>query len=147
MTGWWSARTLRERALLGGAAAAILAALFLQFLFFPAFRAREDAAQDLTRATGTVALLNRMPGQTAAGAAPSAPLIAQWAAEAGLELRAVGGEGAFAYQAVSQSPEALFRWIARVESETGLRVWQADVRSGIGGGVDAAVIFSSGAMP
>jgi type II secretory pathway component PulM len=153
MMSVWSARSAREKLLLGAAAAVVILAGLIQFLLIPAVQRRADAEVRVGEAASTLLRLERLrtAGVTQAPAAPRANAAASAAAlasEAGL-VAAIAPEGAPALSFIfpSADPQQVFGWIAQVETSLGLRVRSAELTAAEPGRVSAAITFADAGGP
>lgn len=148
MMSMWSARSAREKLLLGAAAAVLMLAGLVQFLLIPAVQRRADAEVRVAEAASTLLRLERLhaAGVTQAPATPGANAAASaaaMAAEAGL-VASIAPEGAPALSFVfpSADPQQVFGWIAQVETSLGLKVQSADLTVAEPGRVNASITFA-----
>lgn len=153
MMSMWSARSAREKLLLGVAAAVLMLAGLVQFLLIPAVQRRADAEVRVAEAASTLLRLERLraAGVTQAPAAPganAAASVAALAAEAGL-VPAIASEGAPALSFVfpSADPQQVFGWVARVETSLGLKVQSAELTAAEPGRVNASITFADAGVP
>ena len=149
----WSARSAREKLLLGAAGAFVMVAGLVQFLLIPAVQRRADAEVRVAEAASTLLRLERLraAGVTQTPAAPTANAgasAAALAAEAGL-VAAIAPNGAPALSFIfpSADPQQVFGWIAQVETRLGLTVQSAELTAAEPGRVSAAITFTDAGVP
>lgn len=153
MMSVWSARSAREKLLLGAAGAFVMVAGLVQFLLIPAVQRRAGAEVRVAEAASTLLRLERLraAGVTQAPAAPTANAgasAAALAAEAGLAAAiAPNGAPALSFIFPSADPQQVFGWIAQVETRLGLKVQSAELTAAEPGRVSAAITFSDASMP
>lgn len=129
MTGWWEARTPRERLILGVAAALLIVTVYWLGLLRPlqaAARAAElrsvaaiREAQALEAAAGRLAAPTAQPNSQGI----RAPVL-ELAAAAGLTLSRLSpeGDGGLTVSVEPAPSGAVFGWIARLAQERGIDV-------------------------
>lgn len=153
MMSVWSARSAREKLLLGAAGAFVMVAGLVQFLLIPAVQRRADAEIRVAEAASTLLRLERLraAGVTQAPAVPTANAgasAAALAAEAGLvAANSPNGAPALSFIFPSADPQLVFGWIAQVETRLGLKVQSAELTAAEPGRVSAAITFTDTGMP
>ena len=125
---WFGARSPRERALVGVAAALALGFVGWEGVWRPLAALRADAASDIARLDASIAQVR------AAGAAPAPALAAdpglppstvvtRSAATLGLTIRRLEPDGARLRVSLDEAAvDAVLAWLALLEREYGLRV-------------------------
>lgn len=143
----WSARSPRERAMLGALGALIVVLGGWYGLYDPLRRAAQDARKDRDAAAARLAVVEAAATEvrraTAAHARLSAAdldrLVADSAAQSGLTVEAPRRDGeATVVRAPAASPPVLFAWVQGLQTR-GAAVRGFSAARGAGGTVDAEV--------
>lgn len=127
ITGWWQARSQRERLLLGALAATAGVWLAVTAVVQPLLGAHAAAEASITRADAALARLAALPAADAAAttgdAQPATAVITATAPDYGMTIRRLepDGDGARVTLADAGYPEIL-RWVQALESQHDLHV-------------------------
>lgn len=145
----------RERLVVLGGGAVVLALVILQFVIGPLLDWRSDrarAAKDAERTYDLVveAAARGAPAETAGDASrPVRNVISETAQAVGVELTYVNvrADGQVDASVSGADPQALFAWIATLERDESVRVVSADIsrEQGAGARVRAQLSFARGA--
>ncbi len=136
MVAFWQGLSGREQLLImiGGALAAVFIAL--QLILSPALSWREDQRRDMASARGLYELVAEaapLGAAASAGAAtnagPARTIVSQTAGAAGVSIVFINARGdrAVDVNIASVSPDALFQWLAFLQSEYNIVVDTADI--------------------
>lgn len=150
MMSVWSARSAREKLLLGVAGAFVVVAGLVQFLLIPAMQRRADAEVRVAEAASTLLRLERLraAGVTQTPTANAGASAAALAAEAGLvAANSPNGAPALSFIFPSADPQQVFGWIAQVETRLGLTVQSAELTAAEPGRVSSAITFTDAGVP
>lgn len=146
---WWRGLSSRERWLVGGLGALLLAVILVFGIVKPLQAARAQALADIrtyetltarVRAAGTLAPVGAQPQPR-----PGAPIDAAGASarEAGIVATFTPGAAGGSAQVAEAPYEAVLGWIADVEQTTSLRATRVEMRKGNAPGrVSATVEWS-----
>ena len=139
MTEWWQKLSLRERGLVGAAAALLALIVLLQFILFPLLAHRSAASLRAEQASRTLDLMTSRGLSPTAGAntSPGASLdadarrraILDAATRRGLSIARVqvSAEGVVTVQVDDTSAENVFAWLFELRSSAGLEASKATI--------------------
>lgn len=156
MIDWWNGRTPRERLLLG-VLAAVAAGLAVWYGVIVPLGAWVEAAEARhARAVQTREEVARIAARVEAAGSPAArppsgvavrQLVEATAAAGGLELARIeaGGEGEVQVGLEGVQPQALFPWIALLQTEHGVAARHVTVLKAPAGGLTADIVFRGAA--
>lgn len=156
MKMWWSSLNLRERTLVGLAAALSAVILIWQAVLVPVLNAKAEAKADLASASGRLDLLvegysaKRIEGglsgagangQTVLGMDAFKGAVTRDAAAKGLSISRLQGDDEASVMLVFErvQPQQLFYWLQAVETEFGGRVSRMTLEQAGEGAVRASL--------
>ncbi len=151
MIDWWMTRSRREQALLGVMGALLLGLLLWFGVAAPLRTAAQDASAHLTRALGDEAVVDAAlaeiarSGEAAPPQSPAGPvdrLVADTAAEAGLQVIRIEASQDGSVQAVVTGPSTqVLPWIAGLQSEHAIAARHLTLLKGDVGQLDVDATF------
>jgi general secretion pathway protein M len=129
VSGWIAARSPRERALLGGLAAAAIVALVLNGVWRPMASARAAALDEIARYETALAEARAAgPRPVPADPRPLASVIADSAPEYGLVIQRLSPEGPRLMLSLESGEFAsIIEWLADLQAEQAIGVFAAEV--------------------
>ena len=158
MSDWWTARSQREKTLLGIAGFILAAALLWQLVLNPAIHTLERARLDHERASQMISRLDRIealiqqgeqiqPHATAPATQDAGALLAEaerMAREAALIVATSepASDTTFRIKLSAATGPEYFRWIEQVETGLGVTVSSATLIQNADGSLDADTEFS-----
>tara|TARA_R110002124_G_scaffold109244_6_gene261968 strand:- start:128 stop:601 length:474 start_codon:yes stop_codon:yes gene_type:complete len=153
MIDWWDKRSLRERTLLGAAAALLALIILLQFILVPLFSSRSSAALRADQASRTLDLMTSRGLSPATGVgAPVGPAmdadarrraVLEAATRRGLSIARlqVSAEGVVTVQIDETSAENVFAWLYDLRTNASLEASRATMNDAGAGRVRSSFEF------
>jgi type II secretory pathway component PulM len=155
MMEWWAKLSLRERSLVGAAAALVALIVLLQFILFPLLASRSAAALSVEQASRTLDLMTSRGFSPSAGTDPAAgtgtPMDADTRRRAILEAATrrglaiarvqVSPDGIVTVQVNDANAENVFAWLLELRASAGLEASRATINEAGSGLVRSSFEF------
>ena len=128
MIEWWNRLSLRERALVGAAAALLALIVLLQFILFPLLANRAAASLRAEQASRTLDLMtSRGLSATSAASSSSGAALDADARRLAIARVQVSAEGVVTVQVDDTNAENVFAWLFELRSSAGLEASKATI--------------------